>query len=57
MKTKKQYDTVYRMKLTDFNFCVLIGALMNRRSKMKDAGEDTAGINHLLLKVFESYES
>lgn len=45
------------MKLTDFDFRVLIVALTGYRLKMKAAGEDTAEINQLLLKIFDVYES
>lgn len=52
---KKGYTTVYRIKMKDYDYRVLIDALNAYRLYQKAAGIDSTATSQLLLKVLETY--
>lgn len=52
---KKKYTTVYRIKMKEFDYRILISAMSAYRQKQIANGEDTTQINKLLLKVLDAY--
>lgn len=55
-KSKRISDkVVYRMKMTDFDYRILIGALHTFKLHQKTIGVDTTDLNQLLLKVLDAY--
>lgn len=47
---------VYKMKMKDFDYRVLIGALNSYRLYQKSAGLDRSNMNKILLKIIDAYE-
>lgn len=56
-KVKKEYQWVYRVKLTHYELRVLINVLNNERLRMKERGESTTEIRNGLLKLLDLLES
>ena len=52
---KKKYTTVYKIKMKEFDYRILISAMSSYRQKQIANGEDTTEINKLLLKVLDAY--
>ncbi len=52
---KKKYTTVYRIKMKDYDYRVLIDALNAYRLYQKAAGIDSTATSQLLLKVLDAY--
>lgn len=52
---KKTYTTVYRLKMKDFDYRVLIDALNSYRLYQKASGIDSTETSRLLLKVLNAY--
>ena len=52
---KKSYITLYKIKMKDFDYRVLIDALNAYRLYQKAAGIDNTATTQLLLKVLNAY--
>ncbi len=52
---KKKYTTVYRIKMKEYDYRVLISAMSAYRQKQIANREDTTEINRMLLKVLDAY--
>lgn len=52
---KKRYTTIYRIKMKDYDYRVLIDALNAYRLHQKAAGIDNTATSQLLLKVLDAY--
>ena len=52
---KKKYVTVYKIKMKDFDYRVLIDALNSYRLYQRENGIDTTETCKLLLKVLDAY--
>ena len=52
---KKKYTIVYKIKMKEFDYRILISAMSVYRQKQIANGEDTTEINKLLLKVLDAY--
>ncbi len=51
---KKNYETVKKVVLDNFEWRVLIGTLDSYRQKLKAQGKDTTDINNILLRVIDA---
>lgn len=52
---KKKYSTVYKIKMKDYDYRVLIDALNAYRLHQRATGIDNAATSQLLLKVLDAY--
>ena len=52
---KKRYTTVYRIKMKDYDYRVLIDALNAYRLHQQAAGFDNTATSQLLLKILDAY--
>ena len=52
---KKKYTIVYKIKMKEFDYRILISAMSAYRQRQIANGEDTTEINKLLLKVLDAY--
>ena len=53
---KKRKDTVYRLKLTNYEMRVMVNVLNDRRLRMKANGEDSTDVSDIILKFLDALE-
>ncbi len=53
----KKRRNIHRLKLTDFELCVMVKALNESRLRMKAEGNDPEDISDIILKCLDALES
>lgn len=52
---RTKYTIVYKLKMKEYDYRILISAMSAYRQKQIANGEDTTQVNKLLLKVLDAY--
>jgi hypothetical protein len=53
----KKRRNIHRLKLTDFELCVMVKALNESRMRTKAEGNDPEDISDIILKCLDALES